>query len=82
MSESNTSTGARVGQVAAGLAHTDRHVPVRDSRHEAMGVLIGESPRCTVTFTDGGLTQVAHHESSPDGLTWSSSMEVALRKSA
>jgi hypothetical protein len=43
---------------------------------------VGESTRCTTTFTDGGMTQVAHHESSPDGVTWSASMEVALRKSA
>jgi len=36
--------------------------------------------RCTVTMTDGGLTQVAQHESSADGLTWSASMDVTLRK--
>jgi hypothetical protein len=42
---------------------------------------IGELTRCTATFTDGGLTQVAHHESSPDGVTWSPSMEVTLCKS-
>jgi len=42
---------------------------------------IGEHTRCTATFTDGGLTQVAHHESSPDGVTWSPSMEVTLCKS-
>jgi hypothetical protein len=42
MSENTTSTGARVVSVAAGLATTDRQVPERDSRHEALGVLIGK----------------------------------------
>ena len=155
-------------KVAAGVESSDRHVPVRDLRHEALGVLIGrwineghtvatrevpsvqiltgdvyewapgeffvvhsaygrigdlsvggaeiigvagdaysstfhdsfgnvhtsrveidgdvirwigELTRCTATFTDGGLTQVAHHESSPDGIAWSPSTEVTLRKS-
>ena len=36
--------------------------------------------RCTVTMTDGGMTQVAHHESSVDGVTWTASMDVVLRK--
>src|SRR5580704_1369282 len=36
--------------------------------------------RCTVTMTDGGMTQVAHHESSVDGVTWTASMNVVLRK--
>ena len=167
MSESSTYTGGRVVKVAAGLESTDRHVPVRDMRHEALNVLIGkwineghtvatpevpsvpiltsdvyewapggffvvhsaygrigdssvggleiigvagdaysstfydsfgnvhasrveidgdvirwigELTRCTATFTDGGLIQVAHHESSRDGVTWSPSMEVTLRK--
>ena len=167
MSESSTYTRGRVVTVAAGLESTDRHVPVRDMRHEALSLLIGkwineghtvatpevpsvpiltsnvydwapggffvvhsaygrigresvggveiigvvgdaysstfydsfgnvhasrveidgdvirwigELTRCTATFTDGGLTQVAHHESSPDGVTWSPSMEVTLRK--
>ena len=31
-------------------------------------------------MTDGGLTQVARHESSADGLTWTPSMDVTLRK--
>ncbi len=39
MSESSTSTGGRVVKVAAGLESTDRHVPVRDLRHEALSVL-------------------------------------------
>ena len=168
MSRSSTSAGVRVVKVAAGLESTERQVPVRDGRHQALSVLIGkwineghtvatpdvpsvsiltsdvyewapggffvvhsaygrigdssvggveiigvtgdaysstfydsfgnvhasrveidgdvirwigELTRCTATFTDGGLTQVAHHESSPDGVTWSPSMEVTLRKS-
>jgi hypothetical protein len=36
--------------------------------------------RCTPTMTDGGMTQVAHHESSVDGVTWTASMDVVLRK--
>jgi hypothetical protein len=40
----------------------------------------GDRTRCTVTMTDGGLTQVARHESSADGLTWAASMDVTLRK--
>jgi hypothetical protein len=36
--------------------------------------------RCTVTMTDAGRTQVAHHESSVDGVTWTPSMNVVLRK--
>jgi hypothetical protein len=31
-------------------------------------------------MTDAGTTQVAHHESSVDGLTWTASMNVVLRK--
>ena len=42
MSESSTSIGGRVVKVAGGLESTDRHVPVRDRRHEALGVLIGK----------------------------------------
>jgi hypothetical protein len=38
--------------------------------------------RCTVTLTDDGMTQVARHESSPDGVTWTASMNVTLRKVA
>jgi hypothetical protein len=41
---------------------------------------IGGRTRYTVTLTDGGLTQVAHHESSLDGVTWTPSMDVKLRK--
>jgi hypothetical protein len=43
---------------------------------------IGERTRCTAIFTDGGLTQVAHQESSPDGVVCSASMDVTLRKNA
>jgi len=43
---------------------------------------LGERTRCTATFTDGGMTQVAHPEASPDGVAWSPSMEVTLRKNA
>lgn len=49
---------------------------------EGVARWLGERNRCTVTFTDDGMTQVAHHESSPDGDTWSASMEVRLRKNA
>lgn len=43
---------------------------------------IGSRTRCTVTMTDEGMTQVAHHEASADGVTWAASMEVTLRKIA
>jgi hypothetical protein len=33
-------------------------------------------------MTDGGMTQVARHEPSPDGLTWSPSLDVSLRKAS
>ena len=42
MRESTTSSGARVVKVAAGLESSDRHVPVRDLRHEALGALTGK----------------------------------------
>ena len=38
--------------------------------------------RCTVTMTENGMTQVAHHESSADGASWTASMDVILRKVA
>ena len=38
---SDTARSARVVKVAAGVEDTDRAAPVRDSRHEALGVLIG-----------------------------------------
>jgi Protein of unknown function (DUF1579) len=43
---------------------------------------IGDRTRCTVTMTDDGMTQVAHHESSADGVSWTASMDVTLRKVA
>ena len=43
---------------------------------------IGDRTRCTVTITDDGMTQVARHESSADGVSWSPSMDVTLRKVA
>ena len=42
----------------------------------------GDRTRCTVTLTDGGMTQIARHESSADGVNWTASMEVTLRKVA
>jgi hypothetical protein len=58
---------------------------VHTSRVEIDGEVIrwlGERTRCTATITDGGSTQVAHHEASADGTTWAPSMEVTLRKIA
>jgi hypothetical protein len=58
---------------------------VHRSRLEMKGDVIrwiGDRTRCTVTMTDGGLTQVAHHESSADGVSWTASMDVTLRKVA
>jgi hypothetical protein len=42
VSKSSTSAGARVVQVAGGLESTERPVPVRDRRHDALSVLIGK----------------------------------------
>jgi hypothetical protein len=164
-----TTEAARVVKVAAGVENTDRTAPVRDGRHQALAVLIGnwinegrtietedipsvpiltsdvyewapggffvvhsafgkiggtsvggveiigvdgeayrstfydsfgnlhqsrleiegdqlrwigDRTRCTVTLTDNGMTQVAHHESSVDGVSWAASMDVTLRKVA
>jgi hypothetical protein len=60
-----------------GNAHT--------SRVEIEGEVIrwlGERTRCTAEIADGGSTQIAHHEASPDGAIWAPSMEVTLRKIA
>ena len=48
MSDGSTSSSPRVVKVAAGLESTDRHVPARDMRHEALDVLTGGrvSPSC------------------------------------
>jgi hypothetical protein len=43
---------------------------------------IGDRTRCTATISDGGTTQIAHHESSTDGVSWTASMGVTLRKVA
>ena len=43
---------------------------------------IGDRTRCTVTMSDDGMTQVARHESSADGVSWTASMDVTLRKVA
>jgi hypothetical protein len=164
-----TTAAARVVSVAAGVENADRTAPARDSRHEALAVLIGnwineghtietnqipsvpiltsdvyewapggffvvhsafgkigdtsvggveiigvdgeaylstfydsfgnvhrsrldiesdllrwtgDRTRCTVTLSDGGMTQVARHESSADGVNWTASMNVTLRKVA
>jgi hypothetical protein len=56
---------------------------VHRSRMEIDGDVIrwvGDRTRCTVTITDDGMTQVAHHESSADGVSWTASMDVTLRK--
>jgi hypothetical protein len=58
---------------------------VHSSRVEVDGEVIrwlGQQTRCTATITDGGSTQVAHHEATADGTTWVSSMDVTLRKVA
>ena len=58
---------------------------VHRSRLEVEGDVIrwiGDRTRCTVTMTDDGMTQVAHHESSADGVSWTASMDVTLRKVA
>jgi hypothetical protein len=58
---------------------------LHQSRLEIEGDLlrwIGDRTRCTVTMTDNGMTQVAHHESSADGVSWTASMDVTLRKVA
>jgi hypothetical protein len=58
---------------------------VHRSRLEIEGDVIrwiGDRTRCTVTMADDGRTQVAHHESSADGVGWTASMDVTLRKVA
>jgi hypothetical protein len=41
---------------------------------------IGDRTRCTVTMTGDGMIQVARHEASTDGVNWTASMDVTLRK--
>jgi hypothetical protein len=58
---------------------------VHSSRLEIEGDVLrwtGDRTRCTATMIDGGMTQVAHHESSADGVSWTPSMDVTLRKVA
>jgi hypothetical protein len=58
---------------------------VHRSRLEIEGDVLrwtGDRTRSTVTMADGGLTQVARHESSADGVSWAASMDVTLRKVA
>jgi hypothetical protein len=72
-----------VGGEAYGSTFYDSFGNVHRSRLEIDGDVlhwIGDRTRCTVTMTDAGTTQVAHHESSVDGLTWTASMNVVLRK--
>lgn len=60
-----------------GNAHRSR-LEIDGDVHRWIG-LAGRT-RCTVTMTDGGMTQIPHHESSVDGVTWTPSMAVVLRK--
>jgi hypothetical protein len=58
---------------------------VHRSRLEMQGDLLrwtGDRTRCTATLADGGVTQVARHESSADSVSWTASMDVTLRKVA
>ncbi len=58
---------------------------VHRSRLEIEGDVIrwtGDRTRCTVTVTGDGMTQVARHEASADGVNWTASMDVTLRKVA
>jgi hypothetical protein len=58
---------------------------VHRSRLEIEGDVIrwtGDRTRCTVTMTGDGMTQVARHEASADGVSWTASMDVTLRKVA
>jgi hypothetical protein len=58
---------------------------VHHSRLDIEGDVIrwtGDRTRCTVTMTDDGMTQIACHESTPDGANWTASMDVTLRKVA
>jgi hypothetical protein len=72
-----------------GAAHSstfyDSFGNVHTSRLEIEGDVLrwtGDRTRSTVTMTDGGMTQVVHHESSADGVHWTASMDVTLRRTA
>ena len=65
MSERGTHTRGRVVTVAAGLESTDRHVPVRDVRHEALSLLIGKwinEGHTVAPVSCGGTTMAAWYE--------------------
>ena len=58
---------------------------VHHSRLEIAGEVLrwaGDRTRCTVTMAGGGMTQVVRHEASADGVNWTASMNVTLRKVA
>jgi hypothetical protein len=70
----------KIGDTAVGGVEI---IGVHRSRIEIDGDVIrwtGDRTRCTVTMTGDGMTQVAHHESSADGVNWTASMDVTLRK--
>ena len=76
-----------IGVDGAAYASTlyDSFGNVHRSRLEIEGDLLrwtGDRTRCTVTLAGGGMTQVARHESSADGVSWTASMDVTLRKVA
>ena len=70
---------------AYGSTFYDSFGNVHRSRLEIQGSVlrwIADRTRCTVTMTGDGMTQVAHHESTTDGVNWAASMDVTLRKVA
>jgi len=76
-----------IGVDGAAYASTfyDSFGNVHRSRLEIEGDLLrwtGDRTRFTVTLAGGGMTQVARHESSADGVSWTASMDVTLRKVA
>ena len=48
--------------------------------HEGTWTWQAEHARCNCVFMDGGETLVARHERSDDGVNWTPSMNVTLRK--
>ena len=73
------------GGQAYGSTFYDSFGNVHRSRLEIEGDVIwwiGDRTRCTVTMSGDGLTQVARQESSADGVSWTASMDVTLRKVA
>jgi hypothetical protein len=59
------------------LGNATRHHIIIDDR---TWIWRGEFTRCTGSFSADGRTLMAHHERTDDGVTWSPSMEVILRK--